>query len=43
MKEQIDSKMYEKILNDTQTTTVWAYEIIKYLCLKVEQVFHGKF
>ena len=32
IKDQIDSKMYEKILNDTQTTTVWVYEIIKQIC-----------
>ena len=32
IKEQIEPKMYEKILNDTQTTTVWVYEIIKQIC-----------
>lgn len=32
IKEQIEAKMYEKILNDTQTTTVWVYEIIKQIC-----------
>ena len=29
IKEQIEPKMYENILNDTQTTTVWEYEIKK--------------
>lgn len=24
--------MYEKILNDTQSVTVWIYEIIKEIC-----------
>ena len=32
IKEQIEPKMYKKILNDTQTTTVWVYEIIKQIC-----------
>lgn len=32
IKEQIEPKMNEKILNDTQTTTVWVYEIIKQIC-----------
>ena len=32
IKEQIDSKMYEKILKDTQTVTVWIYENIKLIC-----------
>ena len=32
IKDQIEPKMYEKILNDTQTTTVWVYEIIKQIC-----------
>ncbi len=32
IKEQIDPKMYEKILKDTQSTTVWVYEIIKQIC-----------
>jgi hypothetical protein len=32
IKEQIEPKMYEKILKDTQTTTVWVYEIIKQIC-----------
>ncbi len=29
IQKQIDSKMYGKILKDTQTSTVWIYEIIK--------------
>lgn len=32
IKGQIDSKMYDKILKDTQSTTVWVYEIIKQIC-----------
>ena len=32
IKEQIETKMYEKILKDTQSTTVWVYEIIKQIC-----------
>ena len=32
IKEQIEPKMYEKILKDTQSTTVWVYEIIKQVC-----------
>lgn len=32
IKEQINPKMYEKILNDTQSTTVWVYETIKLIC-----------
>lgn len=32
IKEQIEFKMYEKILKDTQSTTVWVYEIIKQIC-----------
>lgn len=32
IKDKIDSKMYKKILKDTQTTTVWIYEIIKKIC-----------
>lgn len=32
IKEQIDPKLYEKILKDTQSTTVWVYEIIKQIC-----------
>ncbi len=30
---QIDSKMYPKILKDTQTTTAWIYESIKRICV----------
>lgn len=32
IKEQIDSKMYDKILKDTQSTTGWIYETIKQIC-----------
>ena len=32
IKEQIEFKMYERILKDTQSTTVWVYEIIKQIC-----------
>ncbi len=32
IKEQIEPKMYEKILKDTQSTTVWVYETIKQIC-----------
>ena len=32
IKEQIEPKIYEKILKDTQSTTVWVYEIIKQIC-----------
>src|SRR5574344_1947698 len=32
IKDKIEPKMYEKILKDTQTTTVWKYEIIKKIC-----------
>lgn len=32
IQKQIDSKMYGKILKDTQTSTVWIYEIIKKIC-----------
>ena len=32
IKEQIEPKMYEKILKDTQITNVWVYEIIKQIC-----------
>ena len=32
IKEQIEFKIYEKILKDTQSTTVWVYEIIKQIC-----------
>lgn len=32
IKEQIEPKMVEKILKDTQSTTVWVYEVIKQIC-----------
>lgn len=32
IKGQIEPKLYEKILKDTQSTTVWVYEIIKQIC-----------
>lgn len=32
--EQIDPKKYEKILKDTQSSTVWIYESIKVICRK---------
>ena len=32
IKEQIEPKMVEKILKDTQSTTVWVYETIKQIC-----------
>lgn len=32
IREQIEPKMYQKILKDTQSTTVWIYEIIKQIC-----------
>jgi len=32
--KKIDEKMYDKILKDTQTTTVWIYETIKIICKK---------
>ena len=32
IKEQIEPKMHERILKDTQSTTVWVYEIIKQIC-----------
>lgn len=32
IREQINPKMYEKILKDTQSTRVWVYEIIKQIC-----------
>ena len=31
-RKQIDPKMYTKILNDTQTTTIWIYDAIKQIC-----------
>ena len=32
IRKRIESKMYTKILNDTQTSTVWIYETIKQIC-----------
>ncbi|RBQ28756.1 DUF6088 family protein [Aliarcobacter vitoriensis] len=32
IRNQIDFKMYDKILNDTKTSTVWIYEAIKQIC-----------
>lgn len=32
IRNQIEPKMYNKILKDTQTTTTWIYEIIKIIC-----------
>lgn len=32
--EQIDEKMYDKILKDTKTATSWIYETIKQICQK---------
>ena len=32
IKEQIEPKISEKILKDTQSTTVWVYEIVKQIC-----------
>jgi hypothetical protein len=32
IKEQIEPRLYEKILIDTQGTTIWVYEIIKQIC-----------
>jgi hypothetical protein len=34
IREQIDPKKYEKILKDTQSSTVWIYESIKVICQK---------
>lgn len=34
IREQIDPKKYEKILKDTQSSTVWIYESIKVICRK---------
>lgn len=34
IREQIDEKMYEKILKDTKTATSWIYETIKEICQK---------
>lgn len=33
-REQIDEKMYDKILKDTKTATSWIYETIKEICRK---------
>ena len=32
IREQVDEKMYEKILKDTKTATSWIYETIKQIC-----------
>jgi len=32
IRNKIDSNKYEKILNDTKTSTVWIYETIKEIC-----------
>ena len=32
IRDKIDSSKYEKILNDTKTSTVWIYETIKKIC-----------
>lgn len=34
IREQIDKKMYDKILKDTKTATSWIYENIKEICKK---------
>lgn len=34
IREQIDPKKFEKILKDTQSSTVWIYESIKVICQK---------
>lgn len=34
IRDQIDPKKYEKILKDTQSSTVWIYESIKVICQK---------
>lgn len=34
IREQIDEKMYEKILKDTKTATSWIYKTIKQICKK---------
>lgn len=34
IRNKIDEKMYEKILKDTKTSTVWIYETIKKICKK---------
>ena len=32
MQGYLEPKLYEKILNDTKTTTTWIYESIKTIC-----------
>ena len=32
IREKIDARKYKKILNDTQSATVWIYETIKIIC-----------
>jgi len=32
IRDQIDEKMYDKILKDTKTSTDWIYETIKQIC-----------
>jgi len=39
IREQIDEKMYDKILKDTKTATSWIYETIKEICKK--EVYDG--
>lgn len=39
IREQIDEKMYDKILKDTKTATSWIYETIKEICQKEKS--HG--
>lgn len=39
IREQIDEKMYAKILKDTKTATSWIYEMIKEICQKEKN--HG--
>lgn len=34
IREQVDEKMYDKILKDTKTATSWIYETIKQICQK---------
>lgn len=34
VREQIDEKMYDKVLKDTKTATSWIYETIKQICQK---------
>jgi len=34
---KIDTKMYDKILKDTKTTTSWIYEYIKQICKKEDK------